>query len=279
MQNPKGYANPELLISAAELASTLASEPDSSKRPLLIDLRPADQFANGHLPGAVHLDLFGVSLIDTSPAPLRAFLWIPEHLLASRGVDSPRAVVVYDDSTGNRASRAYWFLEYFGHPNVRVLDGGFGSWVRGGFEVTTKSDPPVATTWTGTREDSLLATWQDISDRLGKAETALVDARTEGEYCGTTVRAARGGRIPGAVHIEWTRNLDAQGEMKPAAELRAMYEGAGVTPDREVIAYCQGGYRAASAYLALRLLGYPRVKNYLGSWNEWGNRPDLPLEH
>jgi thiosulfate/3-mercaptopyruvate sulfurtransferase len=90
--------------------------------------------------------------------------------------------------------------------------------------------------------------------------------------------AARGGAIPHAVHIEWTRNLDAQSEFKPAAELRAMYEGAGVTPDREVVSYCQGGYRAAHTYLALRLLGYPRLRNYVGSWREWGNRTDLPIE-
>jgi len=93
------------------------------------------------------------------------------------------------------------------------------------------------------------------------------------------VRSARGGAVPGAIHIEWTRNLAADGTFKPADDLRAMYEAAGVTPDREVIAYCQGGYRAANSYLALRLLGYPNVSNYLGSWREWGDRLDLPIEH
>jgi thiosulfate/3-mercaptopyruvate sulfurtransferase len=92
------------------------------------------------------------------------------------------------------------------------------------------------------------------------------------------VRAARGGAIPGAVHLEWTRNLDKDGAFKPAAELRDMYERAGVTPDREVVTYCQGGYRAAHSYLALRLIGYPRVRNYIGSWKEWGDRLDLPVE-
>jgi thiosulfate/3-mercaptopyruvate sulfurtransferase len=106
----------------------------------------------------------------------------------------------------------------------------------------------------------------------------VLDTRSDGEYCGTAVRAARGGAIPGAVHIEWTRNLTPDGEFRPAPELRQMYEDAGVTPDREVLTYCQGGYRAAHAYLALRLLGYPRVRNYVGSWKEWGDRTDLPVE-
>ena len=85
--------------------------------------------------------------------------------------------------------------------------------------------------------------------------------------------------MPGAVHLEWTNNLGADGAFKPLNELRAMYERAGVTPDREVVTYCQGGYRAAHSYLALRLLGYPRVRNYIGSWKEWGDRTDLPIEH
>ena len=93
------------------------------------------------------------------------------------------------------------------------------------------------------------------------------------------MRAARGGAIPGAVHLEWTHNLDQNGAFKPVSELREMYERAGVTPDKEVVTYCQGGYRAAHSYLALRLLGYPRVRNYIGSWKEWGDRVDLPIEH
>ena len=111
-----------------------------------------------------------------------------------------------------------------------------------------------------------------------RPDVAVLDTRTDGEYCGTTVRAKRGGAIPGAVHIEWTRNLAEDGAFKPAVELRQIYESAGVTPDKEVISYCQGGYRAAHSYLALRLLGYTRVRNYIGSWKEWGDREDLPIE-
>ena len=272
----KGYANPQLLISAGELSRSLAA--DAETRPLLLDLRTPDAYAAGHIPGALHLDLFGVSLIDTDPAPLKAFMWMIEHLFATRGVTAATPVVVYDDQSGIRAARAFWFLEYFGHPSVRVLDGGFGEWVRGGFDVTREASPAVVSEWTGTRDAAAIATWRDVKSAIGEPGAVLLDARTDGEYCGTTVRAARGGAVPGAVHIEWTRNLGADGAFKPAAELKEMYETAGVTPDREVITYCQGGYRAAHAYLALRLLGYPRVRNYVGSWKEWGDRLDLPIE-
>ena len=285
--NPKGYANPRLLITPDELAEQLGVAAGSAARrppadaasvPVLIDLRPADQYAASHIPGAAHLDLFGISLVDTDPAPLDAFLWIIGHLLATRGVDASRPVVVYDEQSGIRAARAFWFLEFFGHLNARLLDGGVGAWERDGYFTTTDAAPPKPVRWETGRDNTRLATWRDVEARLDHADTAILDTRTDGEYCGTTVRAKRGGAIPGAIHVEWTRNLDENGAFRPADDLRAMYEAAGVTPDREVVTYCQGGYRAAHGYLALRLIGYPRVRNYLGSWKEWGDREHLPVE-
>jgi thiosulfate/3-mercaptopyruvate sulfurtransferase len=219
-----------------------------------------------------------VSLIDTDPAPLSAFMWMIEHVLAVHGVDAATPIVVYDEQSGIRAARAFWFLEYFGHPSTRLLNGGFGAWQRAGLPVTRDAAPAAASEWTGRRETSRLATWKDVQGALARNGTVLLDTRSDGEYCGTVVRAKRGGAIPGAVHIEWTRNLTPEGEFRPAGELKQMYEDAGVTPDREVITYCQGGYRAAHSYLALRLLGYPRVRMYVGSWKEWGDREDLPVE-
>lgn len=273
--NLKQYANADLLVSAGQLSRNLQSD----QKPLLLDLRPAENFADKHLPGAVHLDLFGLSIVDTDPAPLKAFFWIIEHLFASRGVSDDVPVVVYDDTSGIRAARAFWFLEFFGHPNVRLLDGGYHAWVRAGLPTTTEAEKPKPTAWTGIRDENILASWRDVNDRLGKSSTVMLDTRSDEEYCGTQVRAARGGAVPGAVHLEWTNNLAPDGTFKPAEELRTMYERAGVTPDREVVTYCQGGYRAAHSYLALRLLGYPRVRNYVGSWKEWGDRVDLPIEH
>jgi thiosulfate/3-mercaptopyruvate sulfurtransferase len=269
-----GYPNAHLLITPADLACDL----EGDARPLVIDLRPPEDFAAGHIPGAVHLDLWGVSLIDTDPAPLKAFMWMIDHLFNLRGVDANTPVVVYDEQSGMRAARAFWFLEYFGHPRVQLLDGGFGAWIRQALPITREAAPPPKSAWAGTPQEQTIATWRDVKDRLGRPDVVLVDARSDGEYDGTTVRAKRGGRIPGAVHVEWTRNLRPDGAFKPAGELRAMYESAGVTPDKEVITYCQGGYRAAHGYLALRLLGYPRVRNYTGSWKEWGDREELPIE-
>ena len=287
-ENQKGYVNPQLLVNPNELASLLGVSSGSAtgrpmkvdtNTPILIDLRPAEVFVTGHIPGAVHLDLYGLSLVNTDAEPLDAFLWMIAHLLTTRGVDGHRTVVVYDDQSGMRAARAFWFLELFGHQDVRVLDGGVGSWERQGFFTTTEATVPNKANWKVGRVEARLATWRDLQERLGQSEVVILDTRSDGEYCGTTVRAKRGGAIPGAVHIEWTKNLNSDGEFKSASELVALYEAAGVTAEKEIVSYCQGGYRAAHSYLALRLIGYPRVRNYVGSWKEWGDREDLPIEN
>jgi thiosulfate/3-mercaptopyruvate sulfurtransferase len=270
---PKGYANPELLISPRELNRRLGD----AAPPTLVDLRQAEVFAQGHLPGAVNLDLFGISLIDTSPAPLDAFLWMIAHLLVIRGVSAERTVVVYDGQSGIRAARAFWFLELFGHPDPRLLDGGVSAWLRQGLTTTTETVSPRKGRWDVSRVDARLATWNDVATRLGRDDVVILDTRSDDEYYGSHVRAKRGGAIPGAVHIEWSQNLDGEGAFKAAVDLQALYTDSGVTDDLEVVSYCQGGYRAAHSYLALRLLGYPRVRNYIGSWKEWGDRKDLPI--
>lgn len=272
----KGFANEKLLVRPKELSGMIGGT--GAKPPLILDLRPPEQYTAGHVPGAIHMDLWGVSLIDTDPAPLNAFMWMIEHLFQTHGVQASTPVVVYDEQSGMRAARAFWFLEYFGHPSVRVLDGGFNAWLAGGFETSRDAAPPPKSEWTGKRETQTIATHREVRQALRKPGAVILDTRSDAEYTGAVARAKRGGAIPGAVHIEWTRNLSSSGEFKSADELHKMYEDAGVTPDREVITYCQGGYRAAHSYLALRLLGYPRVRMYVGSWKEWGDREELPVE-
>jgi thiosulfate/3-mercaptopyruvate sulfurtransferase len=267
------YTREGLLTTAGDLRKKLDSEDLC-----LIDVRPAEDFAGGHLPGAVHFDVFGLSLIDTSDAPLKAFMHMIHHIFELRGISEKNEAVVYENQSGMRAARALWFLDYFGHPNARMLDGGMQAWKAAGFATTTEAIAPKAASFKISERRDVLATAQDVLQSLNKNETAILDTRSRSEYLGTQIRAARGGAIPGAIHIEWTDNLDDSGKFKSATELQAMYSRAGITPDKEVISYCQGGYRSAHSYVALRLIGFPRIRNYIGSWKEWGDRTDLPIE-
>jgi len=213
-----------------------------------------------------------------------------------RGVDFGKTVIFYEHNSGFRAARGFWFLEYLGHEDVHILDGGITAWKGAGFPLTREAWPMfgsaqdlepkggrriVRTGFSKHLKDPLegrLATAQHIVDHLQDPDVRIHDTRTDREYYGEHVRAARGGTVPGSVHLEWVNFIGPDGALKPAAELREMLEGRGLTPDKEVISLCQGGYRSAHAYMVYRLLNYPRVRNYLGSWKEWGDRVDLPIE-
>ncbi len=268
------YTNPHLLWSIDQLKERL-SEP----KLVLMDMRPPEAYANGHIPNARSFDIFGVSLIDTRPEPLEAFLWMIEHLIQAKGVNTDSTVVVYDDISGMRSARLFWFLEFFGHDDVHMLNGGFNAWRDAGLPVTQDASIPKGGNFKMKQRRERIATADDVLRKLQTSSAVIVDTRSDAEYTGQLVRAKRGGAIPGAVHLEWTNNLDAKGFFKPADELKKMYAERQITPDKEVIPHCQGAYRSAHTYLALRLIGYPNVRNYLGSWGEWGNRVDLPIEH
>ena len=275
-----GFPEQRYLIGARELRERLGAV-------TLLDLRPAEDFAVGRIAGARHLDLYGVSLNDSSETPLNAFLAIFRVLFGARGVSVEKPVVVYDHESGERASRAVWLLAVLGHPDARLLDGGTQGWVAAGGQmerivsapppVDPAKAPPTAPPFKGTIDLEFLATRFDVHNAIGNPEYAIVDVRRESEHRGTEKRARRVGTIPGAVHVFWREHLDAKGALQPAQEVRALYASRGVTPDKIVIPVCQGGYRSASTFVALKSLGYPRVRNYVSSWGEWGNREDSKI--
>lgn len=274
------FQNGQYLITAGELS-------DRPSTVTLIDLRPAEDFAVGHILGSTHVDIYGVSLNDSSEAPLNSFLAIFRVLFGSRGVRADRPVVIYDHESGERAARAVWLLAVLGHPDVRILDGGTQAWTESGQKLVRLSEapppvdptqaPPTPPPFRGEMKLDLLATRFDVERAIGDPNSVIVDVRRESEYRGTEKRARRVGTIPGAVHIFWRDHLDAQGAFRKPGEIRALYEARGVTPDKTVIPLCHGGYRSASTFIALKSLGYPRVRNYVSAWGEWGNRDDSKI--
>jgi thiosulfate/3-mercaptopyruvate sulfurtransferase len=224
----KGYTNANLLWSPQELQAHLG---DANLR--IIDVRPTHTLVQqGWIPGAIHFDLFGISLNDTSPEPLQAFIWTIEHLFDMRGVNLDTPVVFYEDIAGMRAARGFWFLEYLGHTDAHVLDGGFNAWQAAGLPTSRDMQAPKATTFRSRLRPELHWSADDLNTHLRDVDLALIDTRSDEEYLGKSVRAARGGTIPGAIHLEWTNNLNAHGAFKTGPELQAMYEAKGITRDK-----------------------------------------------
>ncbi len=228
----KGYANPQLLWSPAELYAHL-----QDPKLVLIDVRSTPVFVKGWIPGAVHFDLYGISLNNTNPEPMASFMWMMEYLFAHRGVDHDKTVVFYEDFSGMRAARGFWFLEYMGHEDVHLLDGGFQAWVAAGYPVSTEPKTVKQTAFQAKYRPDLHRNADAIREMLHSPEVAILDTRTDDEYYGRNVRAARGGTIPGAIHLEWVHNLNPDGTFKSGDELRALYESCGITRDKAVVPF------------------------------------------
>lgn len=247
-------------------------------RVLFLDVRTHEEYRTLHLPGAVNVDFFAHHWADTSPEGLREFHVKMSRLLSHVGLRENRAVVLYEDLSGINAARGIWILEYLGfRGSVAVLDGGLKEWSKVRLEAEGGEGKPLPFPFCPDPIGDLVASIDFIKEHLEDAGVVFVDARSREEYRGIRVRARRGGAIPGAVHVEWKRNLTPEGKFKIHEALGKIYLEEGVAPEKEIVTYCHGGYRSSHTYLALRLLGYPKVRNYLGSWAEWGNREDLPI--
>ena len=174
------------------------------------------------------------------------------------------------------SARGVWLLLYFSHKNVSMLDGGFQKWKRNGCTIEIKTNPLIYSKFRGKINSNILATAKEIRYSLGNKNMVLVDARSKVEFNGSDVRAIRRGHIPSAVNINWENNI-TNGTFKRIDKLSKIYLK--IPKKSKVVTYCQGGYRAANAFVVLKTLGYKKVKMYLGSWGEWGNKSDLPVSN
>jgi thiosulfate/3-mercaptopyruvate sulfurtransferase len=260
-----------MLISTSELNKKLHDD-----NLLIIDARSWHDYSDGHIPGAVNLDLFAFHWADTSREGMKDFNRQMTKLLSSVGVSYDKFIVFYDIESGIFAARGVWLLEYFSHKKVAMLDGGIGKWKKDKYPLEKKSNSYKPTRFKPKINAKVLATYGYVRNRLSNPKVKIVDARNRDEYTGKWVRAARGGHIPDATHVDWKENLGKDGSFKTPDALKKLYRNIG--KGDEVICYCQGGYRAANDYLALKKLGYKNVRVYLASWYEWGNMLDLPVE-
>jgi thiosulfate/3-mercaptopyruvate sulfurtransferase len=276
-----GYAHPEVLVSTDWVAEHL-DDPnvrivESDEDVLLYDM--------GHIPGAINLDWH----TDLQDQVKRDFLDRAgfEELMRKNGIGNDTTVVFYGDRNNWYATYTYWLFKYFGHNNARVMNGGRAKWEAEGRPMSRDVPSYPKTTYTAQEPDERIRAYRDdVLKQVESGAPALVDVRSVPEYTGEVLHMAgyaqegaqRGGHVLGAKSIPWATAANEDGTFKSPDQLREIYGGKGITPDRNVIAYCRIGERSSHTWFVLReLLGYPDVRNYDGSWTEWGSMVGVPI--
>ncbi len=281
-QTTRGYAHPEVLVSTEWVADHLNDDNvrivESDEDIMLYEI--------GHIPGAVKLDW----QIDLQNQVERDFVDQQgfEALMAKAGIANDTTVVFYGDKNNWYATYTFWLFKYYGHDDCRIMDGGRAKWESEGRPYTRETSSYGATTYTAQAPDpSIRAFRDDVLAMVNSGAPALVDVRSPQEYTGEIIHmmgypqegAQRGGHVKGAQSIPWGQAVNPDGTFKTPEELKALYEGKDITPDKGIISYCRIGERSSHTWFVLKyLLGYPDVRNYDGSWTEYGSMVNVPIE-
>ena len=260
------------VISTTQLDDIISDDPDSVT---ILDARNFSDYSKGHIPSAINLDLFAFHWNDTTQEGIHNFQQQTTKLFSFAGCTKNKTIIIYDDKSGMLAARGVWMLLYMSYYNVYMLDGGFTQWCK----ESRRSDAAMyefePTNVYPDFDSSVIVGYEYVLNNLNKL--VIIDARSVNEYNGTVIRAARGGHIPGAINIEWSQNIDDDtGMFKNNKQLAELYKD--ISRDSEIVTYCQGAYRAANSFLALKKAGFKNVRVYLGSWGEWGNLSNVPVE-
>lgn len=244
----------------------------------LVDLRPPEAYAAGHIPGAVSAN---AALLNRAEPPMGGLMPEPEAvntLLAQIGANLGDQIIAYDGGKETAAARLIWVLDAYGYEVGSWLSGGFRDWQAQGLPVTTETSSVTPGDLSLSLIGDNVISADQLMQELENDSVKILDVRSAGEFAGTDVRSARGGHVPGANHWEWTSMLDEKGCLLPDEMLEAQLDKAGITPDDTVIVYCQTHQRSAVTYVALKNLGYADVRALDGAYSNWGNRTDTPIE-
>lgn len=268
----EGYPVAKLLIEPGDLASRLPGL-------VILDARPRREYEAGHIPGAIVVDEDGWKKLF--PKTRDPSDW--GRRIGALGIDGKTPIVIYDDAGGNHAARAWWILRYFGVPDARLLNGFWRGWKEGKFPTETREPSVAPTRFDARPAPERLSTKEDLlaAFKSGKLSMDIVDARSEGEYCGRDPQTnKRAGHMPGSKNLDWTMLVDLKGShrFKSPAELRALFADAGIDLKRPIVTHCQSGGRSSVMAFALELMGASQVANYYNSWSEWGNSSDTPID-